>query len=232
MELQPLIINDNDDGGHGHRVEEEHEPFIVNLVRSQPSSATKKKKTVQIVQEDNNSSEKKSPKRYSKRQLGRYTSLPSFGFKDKDDSETQDNGEEEDDTYAKTAAAAAILVGTDDDTMTMMKRPLSQTLEAKHQSSHHVLLLRQPYVSLEQLNPSPQCKSRKSSTFIAMINLVATVCGGGVLSLPLCFQRAGILPTTLLMLYGAITTDFTLYLLVACARRTGGRRYVYCMLSK
>lgn len=89
----------------------------------------------------------------------------------------------------------------------------------------HVLLLRQPYVSLEQLNPSHDCYTRKSTFVSALFNLVATVCGGGVLTLPLVFARAGILPTTFLMIYSALTTDFCLSLLVSCARRTGGRSY-------
>jgi len=110
----------------------------------------------------------------------------------------------------------------DDDNLPLL---LLNSEERREHRTQHALLLRQPYVSLERLNPDPQCRSRKSSATIAMINLVATVCGGGVLSLPLCFARAGVVPTTLLMLYGAVSTDFTLYLLVACARRTGGRSY-------
>lgn len=94
-----------------------------------------------------------------------------------------------------------------------------------HEPRHHVLLLREQQVSLELLKPDHSSQARKSSPMVAMINMVATVCGGGVLSLPLAFSKAGILPTTLLMIYGALTTDLSLYLLVACARRTGGRSY-------
>ena len=81
------------------------------------------------------------------------------------------------------------------------------------------------HVSLELLNPTHDCHTRKSSTMVAVINLVATVCGGGVLSLPLAFRRAGIIPTTIFMIYGCVVTDFSLYILTSCARRTGGRSY-------
>lgn len=80
-------------------------------------------------------------------------------------------------------------------------------------------------VSLELLNPTHDSDHRISSPMVAVINLVATVCGGGVLSLPLAFKRAGIIPTTILMIYAALTTDFSLYVLISCARRTGGRSY-------
>ena len=103
--------------------------------------------------------------------------------------------------------------------------PTPQDFEKESPAHHHVLLTRQPYVSLEKLNPVADCHSRKSSIPAAMFNLVVTVCGGGVLSLPLAFSRAGILPTLFLMLFSAIATDFTMYLLVSCARRTGGRTY-------
>ncbi len=81
------------------------------------------------------------------------------------------------------------------------------------------------HVSLELLNPVYECTTRKSSLAVAVTNLVATTTGGGVLSLPLAFRRAGIVPTTIFMIYGFLATDFSLYVLVSCARRTGGRSY-------
>jgi len=79
--------------------------------------------------------------------------------------------------------------------------------------------------SLELLYPAHDCKSRKSSPVVAIVGLVATVCGGGVLSLPIAFSRAGIIPSTVLMVFAAIITDFAMYILCSCARRTGGRSY-------
>uniref|UniRef100_A0A7S4VL45 Amino acid transporter transmembrane domain-containing protein n=2 Tax=Ditylum brightwellii TaxID=49249 RepID=A0A7S4VL45_9STRA len=81
------------------------------------------------------------------------------------------------------------------------------------------------HTSLELLNPTHNSSLRKSSPFIAMLNLVATVCGGGVLSLPLAFARAGIIPASILMVLSALMTDFGIYILCSCARRTGGKSY-------
>jgi amino acid permease len=43
--------------------------------------------------------------------------------------------------------------------------------------------------------------------------------------LPYAFRRAGILVTLALLILSAIMTNFSLYILCACARRTGGRSY-------
>lgn len=90
---------------------------------------------------------------------------------------------------------------------------------------HHEKRIMLRHVSMELLNPVYECDTRKSSMAVAIVNLVATTCGGGVLSLPLAFRRAGIIPTTAFMVYGLLATDFSLYVLVSCARRTGGRSY-------
>eukprot|EP00977_Amphora_coffeiformis_P018545 scaffold6566_cov125-Amphora_coffeaeformis.AAC.11 len=89
--------------------------------------------------------------------------------------------------------------------------------------SERGLLKRFP--SLELLVPAHDCESRRSSPAIAIFNLVATVCGGGVLSLPQAFGRAGLIPSTVLMLFSAGITHFSMYILCSCARRTGGRSY-------
>lgn len=79
--------------------------------------------------------------------------------------------------------------------------------------------------SIEILNPLRDSALRKTSPLGAITNLVATICGGGVLSLPFAFQHAGIIPGVALMIFAAIITDFSLYILCSCARRTGGRSY-------
>ena len=79
--------------------------------------------------------------------------------------------------------------------------------------------------SVEILEPVEDCKSRKSSITTSIFNLVATVCGGGVLSLPYAFSIGGIIHSTLLMIVAAIITNFSLYILCICARRTGGSTY-------
>lgn len=83
--------------------------------------------------------------------------------------------------------------------------------------------------SLEFLYPAHDCETRKSSPLVAIVGLVATVCGGGVLSLPIAFSKAGIVPSTLLMIFAAVITEFSMYILCSCARRTGGRSYGDCM---
>jgi len=79
--------------------------------------------------------------------------------------------------------------------------------------------------SLEIIVPKADCTSRKSTLLTATINLIATIVGGGVLSLPISFQQSGLILGTLLMIFAAIVTDFSLYILVSCARRTGARSY-------
>jgi len=79
--------------------------------------------------------------------------------------------------------------------------------------------------SLEYLRPDFDSASRKSSPISAIFNLVATVCGGGVLTLPIAFSRAGLIPSTILMIFSAILTDFSMYIICSCARRTGSRSY-------
>jgi hypothetical protein len=56
-----------------------------------------------------------------------------------------------------------------------------------------------------------ESETRKSTFGIASFGLVASVCGGGILSLPLAFARAGIIPTTVRMIYGALTTYCSLF---------------------
>lgn len=79
--------------------------------------------------------------------------------------------------------------------------------------------------SIEILNPCRDSALRKTSPLSAIVNLVATICGGGVLSLPYAFEHAGIIPGVALMIFAAVVTDFSLYILCSCARRTGGRSY-------
>ena len=81
---------------------------------------------------------------------------------------------------------------------------------------------------VEFLYPAHDCETRQSSPLVAIVGLVATVCGGGVLSLPIAFSKAGIVPSTLLMIFAATITEFSMYILCSCARRTGGRSYGDC----
>lgn len=89
--------------------------------------------------------------------------------------------------------------------------------------SKEELLLKHP--SLEFINPHYDSELRKSSPITSIFTLVSNMCGGGVLTLPIAFSRAGIIPSFLLMVLSAIMTDFAMYILCSCARRTGGTSY-------
>jgi len=80
--------------------------------------------------------------------------------------------------------------------------------------------------SLELMNPPPNSPLRKTSFVSGTFNLVATIVGGGVLSLPLAFAKVGIILGTIMMVFSAVITDFSLYLLCCCARRTGSTTYI------
>ncbi len=112
-------------------------------------------------------------------------------------------------------------------TVDIMRRSLSFEALLQREStfwpSAHELLRKHP--SFEFLNPEHDSELRKSSPISAIFNLVATVCGGGVLTLPIAFARVGILPSTVLMVVSALITDFAMYILCSCARRTGGKSY-------
>lgn len=69
--------------------------------------------------------------------------------------------------------------------------------------------------------PSLESDLRSATVLSATFNMTATIIGGGVLSIPLSCARAGLVPFTILMILSAVTTDFSLYILCSCARRTG-----------
>ncbi|CAM9518615.1 unnamed protein product, partial [Laminaria digitata] len=48
---------------------------------------------------------------------------------------------------------------------------------------------------------------------------------GGVLSLPFALRKSGIVLGAVLLVVTAIATDFTLFTLVSCSRRSGGSTY-------
>jgi Amino acid permeases len=86
-------------------------------------------------------------------------------------------------------------------------------------------------LSLEFLNPSHSSPLRRTSFNAATFNLVATVIGGGVLSLPLAFAKVGIVLATIMMIFAAYITEFGLYILCSCARRTGSDSYMTIVRS-
>ncbi|GMI16442.1 hypothetical protein TrLO_g9262 [Triparma laevis f. longispina] len=63
--------------------------------------------------------------------------------------------------------------------------------------------------------------SRTGTISSAVFNLTTTMVGGGVLSLPYAFSKSGLLTGYLLLLLFACVSDFTVYSLVSCSRRSG-----------
>lgn len=79
--------------------------------------------------------------------------------------------------------------------------------------------------SEDQLSPTfddPRRTLRKPS---AIFGLVSTIVGGGVLSLPYAFSQTGLVLGASLLVICACASDYTVQLLVECARRTGAETY-------
>ena len=79
--------------------------------------------------------------------------------------------------------------------------------------------------SVENIHPNPSSPLRKSTLLSSSFNLVATVIGGGVLSLPYAFATCGLATGIGFTLLAAVMADFSLYILCSCARRTGTESY-------
>lgn len=73
--------------------------------------------------------------------------------------------------------------------------------------------------------PPFDSEKRCSSVVVSIFNLVATIVGGGVLSMPLAFEKCGIVLATFLMVFSALATDRSLYLLCLCSRYTGATSF-------
>ena len=71
------------------------------------------------------------------------------------------------------------------------------------------------------LTPGFHAQMRKLEPTHAIFNLVSTIMGGGVLSLPYALSKTGIIAGLTLIIMAAAMSDFSVYLLVAAARRTG-----------
>jgi len=79
---------------------------------------------------------------------------------------------------------------------------------------------------IEILNPTHYCPTRRATLVPATFNLVATIVGGGILSIPLAFEKCGLVLATILMILSLVTTDFSLYILCSVSRRTGAGSYL------
>lgn len=58
-----------------------------------------------------------------------------------------------------------------------------------------------------------------------MFNLVKTIIGGGILSLPFAFDKCGLALAVVFMVVSAVASTFTLYVIVSCSRRGSAASY-------
>jgi amino acid permease len=79
--------------------------------------------------------------------------------------------------------------------------------------------------SPEFLKPRHDADTRKTNSIYFVSSLVSTMLGGGVLSLPWVIACCGAVFGSALLVLGAIANDFSLYLLLAASRRSGGPTY-------
>ncbi|KAG5190245.1 transmembrane amino acid transporter protein-domain-containing protein [Tribonema minus] len=86
--------------------------------------------------------------------------------------------------------------------------------------------MRRPQSQEELFFPfSFHSEMRVGSVTGAVLNLISTVLGGGVLSLPFALQRAGLIPGLALLVLTALASDFSVYILVSCSRRSGAQSF-------
>ena len=79
--------------------------------------------------------------------------------------------------------------------------------------------------SHEYFHPSPTNNTRRASAKSSVFNLVSTIIGGGILSLPYAFSKCGLILAIVFMIITAATSGFSVYLLVSCSKRSGAQSY-------
>lgn len=77
----------------------------------------------------------------------------------------------------------------------------------------------------EFLAPSALSKERRVGSMSSIFSLVATIVGGGCLSLPFALSRTGIILGPIFIFIFALFSDFSVDLLITCSRRTGATSY-------
>ena len=79
--------------------------------------------------------------------------------------------------------------------------------------------------STELFAPAYHALSREMRPSSAVFSLISTIVGGGVLSLPWAFAQVGLVMGAALLVLSALVSDFTIYLLVVSARRSGSESF-------
>ncbi len=77
----------------------------------------------------------------------------------------------------------------------------------------------------DHLTPPFSSPDRPSNLLVGSFNLIATIVGGGVLTLPIAFSKMGVFFTILAMILSAYMTHMSLVMLCYCSRRAGGSSY-------
>jgi amino acid permease len=94
-----------------------------------------------------------------------------------------------------------------------------------HRGGGNMLLDRRMSETALTLTPVFHSQMRKLQPTHAIFNLVSTIMGGGVLSLPYALSQTGIIAGVTLIVVAAAMSDFSVYLLVAAARRKNCTSY-------
>ncbi|RLN61026.1 hypothetical protein BBJ29_004167 [Phytophthora kernoviae] len=79
--------------------------------------------------------------------------------------------------------------------------------------------------SHEYFSPGPLATTRTATAPSAIFNLVSTIIGGGILSLPFAFDKCGLVVAIVFMMIAASASTFSLYVIVSCSRRGRAASY-------
>ncbi|ETI47999.1 hypothetical protein F443_07878 [Phytophthora nicotianae P1569] len=79
--------------------------------------------------------------------------------------------------------------------------------------------------SHEFFSPGPHATTRTATAPSAIFNLVSTIIGGGILSLPFAFDKCGLVVAFIFMVTAASASTFSLYVIVSCSRRGSAASY-------
>ncbi|KAG7394346.1 hypothetical protein PHYBOEH_005278 [Phytophthora boehmeriae] len=80
-------------------------------------------------------------------------------------------------------------------------------------------------LSHEYFSPGPLATTRTATAPSAIFNLVSTIIGGGILSLPFAFDKCGLVVALVFMIIAASASTFSLYVIVSCSRRGSAASY-------
>ncbi|KAG2769413.1 hypothetical protein JG687_00003840 [Phytophthora cactorum] len=79
--------------------------------------------------------------------------------------------------------------------------------------------------SHEFFSPGPHATTRTATAPSAIFNLVSTIIGGGILSLPFAFDKCGLVVALIFMVIASSASTFSLYVIVSCSRRGRAASY-------